>query len=525
MGGIVSSIGDAVGGIVGGVADAVGSVAKVAAPVAAAVFGGPALAGAFGATAGSVGAGMISGALGGAVSTAINGGSLGKNMLAGGLLGGVASGVSSAMGAPLGSGGTLSQSQFASLAGNPAAIQAYVDAGMISPSMLSGASNAFTSLPIEAQQAYINAGYSPAEIGAAVLQDSGGLLSQVRSAYDASKIGQQLFGTPGASSGNLLGTTAGLLGSYLQGTTAKDAATTSALAQIEAAKIAADAAKFRPVGVTTRFGSSNFGYDANGNLISAGYNVSPELKAQQDALMAASGGMLNQFTGSQAATAPMGAAGQRAMQLGQGYLQTDPQAQAAQYMAEQQALLAPYREREFAALQNKLQQQGRLGLATGGTSTGLMASNPEMESFYNAQRMQDLNLAAQATQGGQQYAKFGADMVGAGGGLLEGMYGVQSKAYNPYQTAIGGVSALEAMGQQPMDIGINIGAKGAAAGGNAGQLYQQGMINAAMTSMDANKISPLGTLLKTGGQVLGGMTPQQQYQYDPYTGQRVSWGI
>ena len=74
---------------------------------------------------------------------------------------------------------------------------------------------------------------------------------------------------------------ASLLGGYLQGQSAQNAADTTAQGNITAAKIAADAAKFRPVGITTRYGSSNFQTDANGNLIGAGYMASPELQAIQ----------------------------------------------------------------------------------------------------------------------------------------------------------------------------------------------------------------------------------------------------
>ena len=62
-------------------------------------------------------------------------------------------------------------------------------------------------------------------------------------------------------------TAAAIIGSgYLQGQSAKNAANTSAQAQLQAAQIAADAAKFRPVGVTSRYGTSQFTTDAQGNL-------------------------------------------------------------------------------------------------------------------------------------------------------------------------------------------------------------------------------------------------------------------
>jgi hypothetical protein len=39
-------------------------------------------------------------------------------------------------------------------------------------------------------------------------------------------------------------------------------------------RLAAEAAKFRPVGITTRFGSSNFQMSPEGYLTGAGYTVS-----------------------------------------------------------------------------------------------------------------------------------------------------------------------------------------------------------------------------------------------------------
>jgi hypothetical protein len=83
------------------------------------------------------------------------------------------------------------------------------------------------------------------------------------------------------------------VGGYLAGNAAQDAAKTSAQAQIEAARIAADAAKFKPVGVTTRFGQSQFTKDAQGNVVSAGYTMPPDIKAMQDSLIGAAPGMLS----------------------------------------------------------------------------------------------------------------------------------------------------------------------------------------------------------------------------------------
>ena len=306
----------------------------------------------------------------------------------------------------------------------------------------------------------------------------------------------------GVSGGALLQTGLGLAGSYLNAKAANDAASTQAEAQIRAAQIAADAAKFRPVGVTTNFGSSQFNYDTNGNLAQAGYNLSPQLQAQQNQIMGASGGLLNQYTGAQAATAGMDTAAQRAMTLGNQYLATDPQAQAAKYLADQQGLLAPGRAQDFAALQAQNAAQGRSGFAMGGGVNGQMAANPEMQAYWNARMQQDAQLAANATQGGMDYAKFGLGTVGSGGDLLSSMYGVQNSAAQPYNTALNTANTIEGMGQQAMNLGTSIGAKSSTAAARAGMLTANGITNAAATMAPSNAYSPWGALLTGGANAL-----------------------
>ena len=298
--------------------------------------------------------------------------------------------------------------------------------------------------------------------------------------------------------GSLLGMGANAAGGYMQGEASLEAAKKFADAQTQAAQIAADAAKFRPVGVMSRFGSSQFATDANGNLVAAGYTLNPETAAMQNVLMQQAGNYLDQYKGAQAATAPMGQAAQSMMTLGNQYLGTSPQAQAQKYMQEQQALLASGRATDMATLQAQLQAQGRGGLAVGGDA-GMLAANPEMNAYYNSLRQQDLGLAAQATQGGMDYAKFGAGMVGGGGDMLSSMYGTQSKALDPYNTALGGATYLEGLGQQTMDQGINIGAKGTAANAQSGLLLGQGVQNSASAMRQANQYSPWGNLLSGFG--------------------------
>ena len=359
-----------------------------------------------------------------------------------------------------------------------------------------GAATGATAAETGAANALIAQGYSPSAAWEVVNAGGAGV---------ASTVGAGAASTAGllsGISGGALKTGLGLAGSYLNANAANGAASTQAQAQIRAAQIAADAAKFRPVGVTTNFGSSQFNYDTNGNLVQAGYNLSPQLQAQQNQIMGASGGLLNQYTGVQAATAGMGTAAERAMTLGNQYLATDPQAQAAKYLADQQGLLAPGRAQDFAALQAQNAAQGRSGFAMGGGVNGQMAANPEMQAYWNARMQQDAQLAANATQGGMDYAKFGIGTVGSGGDMLSSMYGVQNSAAQPYNTALNTANTIEGMGQQAMNLGTSIGAKSSTAAAQAGMLTANGMTNAAATMAPSNAYSPWGALLTGGANAL-----------------------
>jgi hypothetical protein len=252
----------------------------------------------------------------------------------------------------------------------------------------------------------------------------------------------------------------------MQSNSNKQAAETQARAQTEAARIAADAQRFRPVGVTTAFGKSNFGTDAQGNLTSAGYTLSPELAAQRDAFLAQAGGSgMNMVQQGQQA-------GQGLFNLGQGYLATSPEQAAQSWMQKQQQLLAPSNDQAYARLQQNLQNTGRGGLsvAQGGS---LGAANPEAQAYYNALAQQNAGLATQAQAEGRAQTQFGQGLLGSGIDLT-------SQAYNPYKTQFGLAQSLENAGQSSLNMGAELGGRSATAGANVGNtLYQGGMASAA----------------------------------------------
>jgi len=283
----------------------------------------------------------------------------------------------------------------------------------------------------------------------------------------------------------LIGGGLSLLGGLFGGNSAKKAAQTQADASIEAARIAADAQRFRPVGVTTRFGSSNFQTDAQGNLIGAGYDVSPEIAAMRDRL-------LSQANDQGFRTAEQAQAAQEQLfGLGQQYLAQSPQEAAQQWMQSQQALLAPSRERAAAGLTQNLFNTGRGGVAVAqGGAMG--AANPELQALLNAQAAQDAQLAADAQAQGRAQTTFGAGLFGTG---LE----LGSTAYNPLKTQFGLAQSLESAGQGALDLGLNIGGRGVQSGANVGNTLLKGSVLASEAMKDANSYSPFGALLSGAG--------------------------
>ena len=283
-----------------------------------------------------------------------------------------------------------------------------------------------------------------------------------------------------------------IVGGMMAGDSARSAANTSAQAQLEAARIAADAAKFRPVGVTSRYGSSNFQLDANGNLIGAGYNLSPEMRGYQETLSNMQGRQLGEAANAYQQYQPLQGAASGLFNLGQQYLAQSPEQAAQQYMANQQALLAPSREQQSANLMNQLQNTGRTGLsvAQGG---GLMAANPEAAALANARAMQDLQLAANAQQAGQQQTAFGAGLFGTGANLLGSYQQGQVGALSPFQASLGAQSGIEQLGQSNLTLGAGLGGQAAAYGANSGRFTYGGGVGAAQTMQGANAYNPYAT--------------------------------
>ena len=274
--------------------------------------------------------------------------------------------------------------------------------------------------------------------------------------------------------GNMFSSGAQTAAGLLQQQTSKEAAQ-KAQQMIDAETAAAkQSATFRPIGMTTRFGTSQFGFDPKtGQLTSAGYTLDPQAKNAQDRLVKLAESGLQQAEGAQQAFAPLQTGAQSLFGLGNKYLAQNPQDVAQNYLNQQMALLQPGRELELANLQNRLQQQGRGGLsvAQGGA---MGATTPELQALYNARAQQEAQLAANAQQLGQRDVLFGAGLLGQGAQTMGQYYGGQQAAYAPYTTALGQVQGLEQLAQQPLQMGANLGQTAAQAGFNVGQLGLRG---------------------------------------------------
>lgn len=266
-------------------------------------------------------------------------------------------------------------------------------------------------------------------------------------------------GTAGTQ-GGLLGAGANYLLNADQARRVQEAYNQSAATQQLGTNRAIQAATFRPVGVTTAYGQSQFQFDpTTGQLVSAGYTATPQLAAQREKL----------FT------------------LGAEALPTttDPLAIQQEYIRQQQGLLAPSREQQFAQLRNRVYQTGRSGLATGGTTAGyttgapgLMQTNPEMAAYFNALAREDAALAANAPTYAQDLIN---KRIATGTGLF---------------TQAG---QLEAMAQQPLTLGTSLGTAAATAGSRAGlygQLGSQGVAQTQLTGQLAG-ITGRGQALNT----------------------------
>lgn len=258
--------------------------------------------------------------------------------------------------------------------------------------------------------------------------------------------------------------------SLLSGIMGQSAAKSAANAQLEAARMAADAAQFRPYGVTTGFGKSFFDTSTQ----QAGYELDPRLQAFRDQLYGLSASTLDQLAA------------------------TSPEAEAERYVGQQMGLLAPTRQAEDIAARQAALGSGRIGLGVsagsvgGGDATGLV--NPDDFARQLARERINAQIAAEGTQYGQNMID---KLISRGTGLFSSGAGV------------------EQLGMGALTTGADIGKTGVMAGGQQAQALLQGGLGAAQANLAAGLAG--ANMLQRGGLALSGMfaQPQQPSYFAP----------
>jgi hypothetical protein len=127
----------------------------------------------------------------------------------------------------------------------------------------------------------------------------------------------------------LAGPVIGFLGADKQADASRDAANIQAQSSREAAEMA----RFRPVGITTGFGSSQFTTDAEGNVSGANYQLTPELQAIRDRLISQAGAYDPTQIAQQAQA--LGAGANSLFGSAQGYLSESPEMARQRYISNQ----------------------------------------------------------------------------------------------------------------------------------------------------------------------------------------------
>ena len=245
--------------------------------------------------------------------------------------------------------------------------------------------------------------------------------------------------------------------SLLAGNQASKSASRAADAQVQAAEIAAEAAKFKPYAITSGFGKSAFDTENN----TATYDLDPRLAAYRDQLYGLS-------------------------QQGMGGINLDTQQNAQNYYNQQQGLLAGGRGAEDIALRQQQLNSGRIGLGLSGEAMGAGAGtgyvNPEQYQRDLARGQVDASMAANADQIARQ--QLDQDIARSTGLFNQG-------------------AGVEKLGMENLTIGADIGNKAAVAGAAQGRSLLEGGMGAAQSNLAGglNKAN----MYQNIGNTMGGM--------------------
>jgi len=290
-------------------------------------------------------------------------------------------------------------------------------------------------------------------------------------------------------------------GGLISGSKGADAAKGQAEALRAAGLRSSQMAQFRPIGLRTGFGSSNFRVNELGQVEEAGYTLDPQLEALRNRFTTGATGY--DPTRVQNLAEPIYGGASSLFNLGGSYLGANPQEVAAKYISDRQSLLQPSRAAEFGRLQARNFATGRGGLGVQ-TGTGGAPANPALQAYYNSIFQQDKALAAEADQAAMERIRFGGELYGAGGKLASGIPTLFSGSFLPIETQLNLAKSIESLGQNPYQMSLDLAAAQAGAGARAGQLYLEPQAAAANAYSRYQGYSPLGTAMSGFGSSISG---------------------
>lgn len=231
-------------------------------------------------------------------------------------------------------------------------------------------------------------------------------------------------------------------------------------ANLEAARIAAEAAKFKPYSITSGFGKGFFDTEKG----TAGYTIDPRLASFRDSLY----GQAEQTMGN----------------IG------TPEEQAQRYYQQQMGLLAPGRLQEDIMARENALRTGRVGLGVsagyGGAGDVSGMLNPDDFARMRARELGNAQIANESTTYGQNLID---KLIARGTGLFTAGAGVEQLGMSPLTMGADiGNKASVSQGQQASALlqGGRAGADAMLAGSNlAGQYNLAGDIGMARGVMGA----------------------------------------
>ena len=271
---------------------------------------------------------------------------------------------------------------------------------------------------------------------------------------------------------------------------------------------------FKPVAMKTLYGQSEFKVDpVTGAVTSASYTPSETVQEQQGRFGVLMGQGLTAAEQAVPFAQQYAAPAQGLFNLGQSYLADTPEQARQRYMQQQMDVLRPYDIEEEQRL-----ARTAFGRGAGGLSVGA-GGNPYLQALQESRNRRNLQLAAGAEQAAQQQIGFGTQQLGKAAGLMGTGYDMMQGSLAPYQSYLQNQARLEELAQQPLEMGLNVGATamtGQQFGSNMGELgarvTAQQQIGAAERKnemmqglFEGDLLTDAGSAIKTGIGKIGGL--------------------